>query len=151
MDLTQAIYDALSGDATLVALLATYGSDSPPAPAIFTSWPVPANATRPYIVSAGETGVSNFDELAPTGGESPPTHLGLDALRDVHCYADNDGSASTIEAIARRIRKVLHRTALTVPNGSHIMTQCVSGPVLAPTDDSLVGRMLTFRIVAMEK
>ena len=47
---TEAIYDALAGDATLVAMLATYGGE----PAIFTTDPAPGDAELPYIVSAGE-------------------------------------------------------------------------------------------------
>jgi len=142
MNITQAIYDKLAGDSILTGLLATYGSDSPPAPAIFTMFPVPPDAARPYIFTEGEDAVGNFDELA---GD-----LGLDVIRSVAAYADNTGSALPIEAIARRIRTVLHRQSLVIPNGSHVQTICVSGPVVAPTDDTLVGRLLSFRIVAME-
>jgi len=142
MDITQGIYDKLAGDSVLTGLLATYGSDSPPAPAIFTSFPVPPDAVRPFIFTEGEVAAGGFDELA---GD-----LGLDVIRDVAAYANNTGSALAIEAIAQRIRTVLHRQPLTIPNGSHVMTICVSGPVVAPTDDTLVGRLLSFRIVAME-
>ena len=147
MNITKAIYDKLSADATLSALIATYGGGSP---AIFTSWPVPADANTPYVISAGEIDVNSFDELAPNSGDSPPLHFGLDVQRDIFCYANNTGSSLAIEVIARRIRSLLHRQSLTIPDGSHVMTQCVAGPVHAPTDNSLVGRMSTFRIVAME-
>jgi len=147
VDLTQAIYDALSGDATLVSLLSTYGGASPSAPAIFTEWPVPEDAARPYVVSEGEVVAVPFDELSDGG--SPTYHLGIDVLRDVYVFTDKR-SGDDVEAIARRIRTVLHKQPLTIPDGSHIMTRCVSGPVPAPTDDTLRGRVLTFRIVAME-
>ncbi|MCH7601236.1 MAG: hypothetical protein IIB54_00575 [Planctomycetes bacterium] len=64
--------------------------------------------------------------------------------------ADNTGSDADIETIAERIRAVLHRTSLALPVGTHVMTQCIDGPTVAETDDSLTGRRLTFRITLME-
>lgn len=142
MDVTQAIYDKLTGDATLVALLAQYPSGSPQNPAVFTSWPVPPDATRPYIYTRGSVADIHFDEIN--------TNLGRDVTRDVTVIADNTGSDSAVETIAERIRVVLHRQPLTIPDGTHIMTQCIGGPAVAATDDSLTGRQLTFRIVAMQ-
>jgi hypothetical protein len=142
MDITQAIYNKLTADAALVGLIANYPSGSPGNPAIFTSWPVPPDAGRPYVFTRGEVTARHFDELA--------SNLGLDVQRDVSVIADNTGSDANVEAIARRVRAVLHRQPLTIPNGSHVMTQCTNGPVPAETDDTLTGRQLTFRIVAME-
>ena len=142
MDITQALYDKLSGDAALVALIANYPSGSPQSPAIFTGWPVPPDATRPYIFTRGNVGVSSFDELASA--------LGQQITRDVTAIADNTGSDADIETIAERIRALLHRTSLTLPVGTHVMTQCIDGPSVAETDDTLTERRLTFRITAME-
>jgi hypothetical protein len=142
MDVTQAVYDKLSQDATLVALLATYPTGSPQNPAIFTAWPVPPDASRPYVYSRGSVADVHFDEIN--------TNLGRDIIRDVTCIADNTGSDSAIEAIAERIRTVLHRQPLTVPGGTHVMSQCIGGPSVAETDDSLTGRQLSIRIVTME-
>jgi len=142
MDITQAIYNKLSADATLAALIADYPSGSPASPAIFTGWPVPKDATRPYIFTRGAVSVSSFDELASA--------LGQDITRDITAVADNTGSDAAIETIAERIRALLHRTSLTLPVGTHVMTQCINGPTVAETDDTLTGRRLTFRIVAME-
>ena len=142
MDITQAIYDKLVGDPTLVSLLASYGGGSPTEPAIFTGWPVPPDADRPYFFTRGNVAVASFDELASL--------LGQAITRDVTAIANNTGSDAAIETIAERIRAVLHRTSLTLPVGTHIMTQCIGGPAVAETDDSLTGRRLTFRIVAME-
>ena len=58
MDITQAIYDKLTGDATLVGLIANYPSGSPGNPAVFTGWPVPPDAARPYVFSRGEVDAS---------------------------------------------------------------------------------------------
>ena len=141
MDITQAIYHTLSSDVALTALLASYGGGSPEAPAIFTAWPVPSDATTPYLVSVGNVSVTPFDELS--------SDLGMEILRDVYVYCENNGSDSTVESISRLVRASLHRQSLTIPNGSHIMTQCVGGPIPSQTDETLVGRVLTFRIVAM--
>ena len=46
--LTQAIYNQLKADATLVAALASYQGG----PAIITADPVPYDVPRPYIVTA---------------------------------------------------------------------------------------------------
>lgn len=142
MDITRAIYSKLTGDATLVGLIANYPAGSPGNPAIFTGWPVPPDATRPYVFSRGEVSTRAFDEIN--------TDLGLDLLRDVFVIADNTGSELAVEAIARQVRTALHRQSLTIPDGRHVMTQCISGPFVAETDASLTGRGLTFRIVAME-
>ena len=142
MDITQAVYDKLSQDATLVALLATYPTGSPQNPAIFTAWPIPPDATRPYVYSRGSVSDVHFDEIN--------TNLGRDIIRDVTCIADNTGSDAAIETIAERIRTILHRQPLTVPNGTHVMSQCIGGPSVAETDDSLTGRQLSIRIVTME-
>ncbi len=142
MDLTQAIYNKLSTDATLVALLANYPSGSPQSPAVFTGWPVPPDAERPYIFTRGNTSDTPWDELAD--------NLGRQVIRDVTVIADNTGTDDDIEIIAERIRALLHRQSLTLPVGTHVMTQCIDGPTVAETDDSLTGRRLTFRITAME-
>jgi len=143
MDLTQGIYDKLTGDATLLGLIATYdAAGSPSAPAIFTAWPVPPDATRPYVYTRGQVADGHFDEIN--------TNLGRDVIRDVTVIADNTGSDDAVETIAERIRTLMHRQAMTIPDGSHIMTICIGGPAPAETDDSLTGRHLSFRIVAME-
>lgn len=151
MDITQALYDKLTGDATLVALLSSYpASGSPQKPAVFTGWPVPPDAERPYVFSRGHVSDIHFDELAPNaayGGTAK--HLGRDITRDIAVICDNTGSETEVETIAERVRALLHRSSLSIPDGSCVMLQC-AGPVMAETDDSLTGRMLSLRIVAME-
>lgn len=143
MDITQGFYDKLVGDATLLGLIASYApAGSPTAPAIFTAWPVPPDAARPYVFTRGQVSDVHFDEIN--------TNFGRDVLRDVTVIADNTGSSSDVETIAERIRTLMHRQSMTIPDGDHIMTICIGGPVPAETDDSLTGRRLTFRIVVME-
>ena len=133
--LTAAIYDKLAGDLTLASLLATYDGE----PAIFTVDPVPGNATLPYIVTTGEVSQSPFD-TKQTRGRS--------LIRDVRCYADADGSAIAIEAIAERVRALLHRQALTISGFSWMVSDC-SGPITAD-DIDVYGRILSLSVIAQE-
>jgi len=133
--LTAALYDLLAGDATLTALLSTYGS----APAIFTTDPAPGDAALPYIVSAGEVSQGPFDTK---------TTRGRDILRDVRCYASASGSAVTVEAIAERVRALLHRQELTIAGFTWIWASC-SGPIGADETDAY-GRIISVRFVMEE-
>lgn len=143
MDFTQAIYDKIVGDATIASLVARYPSGSPSNLAVFTGWPVPSDATRPYIFSRGEVAQAPFDDLGSANGR--------DVLRDVFVIDDNGGSENAVETLAEAVRATLHRQKLTFPGAvGNVMTICVAGPFVAETDNSLTGRGLTFRIVAKE-
>ncbi len=131
--LTAAIYDKLANDATLTAMLATYGD----LPAIFTTDPVPGSAELPYIVTAGEVSQSPFDTKQTRG---------RNAIRDVRCYAAADGSAVLIEAIAERVRALLHRQALTIDGFSWMLSDC-TGPIVAD-DDEVYGRIVSVGVIA---
>ena len=133
--LTQAIYDKLSADATLVALLADYRGG----PAIFTTDPPPGDATLPYIVSAGDVTQVPFDTK---------TTLGREVFRDVRCYAEADGSAVVVEEIAERVRELLHRQALVVTGFVWFLAEC-TGPWTADDDDAY-GRIVTIRTMVEE-
>lgn len=133
---TAAIYERLTEDATLVGLLATYGG----APAVFTADPAPGDATLPYIVSAGQVSDVAFDTK---------TTRGRDVQRDVRCYAEIGGSVATIEAIAERVRELLHRHALVVDGYETWIAQC-SGPIQAD-EEAAYGRVVTVRLVMVER
>jgi hypothetical protein len=135
MNLTAALYDHLSGDATLVALLAAYKGS----PAIFTTDPAPGDAAKPYVVSAGEITHLPFDTK---------TGQGREVMRDVRCYAEADGSAVVVEAIAERVRALLHRQALSV-SGFRWLLSSVTGPVVADERD-VYGRIVTVMCKLME-
>lgn len=129
--LTQAIYDTLAGDAALVALLSTYEGS----PAVFTTDPGPGDAALPYIITAGEVAQSPWDTK---------TTRGRVATRDVRCYAAASGSAATVEAIAERVRALLHRQTLAIADFEWIMAEC-SGPIAADEQDAY-GRIVTIRM-----
>lgn len=133
--LTQAIYDRLTADATLAALLNTYGG----APAVFTTDPAPGDAELPYIVTAGDAVDASFDTKTCTGRE---------IWRDVRCYAADDGSAIVVEQMAERVRELLHRAPLTVSGWCVFVAEC-SGPVVADEQGSY-GRVVTVRMKMLE-
>lgn len=133
--LTAAIYDKLAGDTTLVDLLSTYKGS----PAIFTTDPAPGDAELPYIVTAGEVSQAPFDTK---------TTRGRDLIRDVRCYAAADGSAVVIEAIAERVRALLHRQPLNI-NGFKWILSNVSGPIVADERD-VYGRVISVSLIATE-
>jgi hypothetical protein len=135
VNLTEALYDRLTGDATLAGLLATYRGD----PAVFTTDPAPGDADLPYIVTAGHVSDEPFDTKTTRGRE---------VYRDVRCYAAADGSAVTVEAMAERVRALLHRYELLVTDFVVWLAEC-SGPVVADEQDAY-GRVLTIRLVMEE-
>ena len=133
--LSEAIYDLMTGDATLVGLLATYRDGA----AFFTTDPPPGDATKPYGVSAGEVATSPWDTKTTEGRE---------VYRDVRFYTDAGGSAVTVEALAERARALLHRQTLIVDGFSVIVAEC-SGPVQADEPDAY-GRIVTIRFIMEE-
>jgi len=135
MTITEGLYDRLAADGTLTALLATYNG----APAIFTTEPAPGDATLPYLVTAGAVAVAPFDTK---------TTRGRTVTRDVRCYADADGSAATVEAIAARVRTLLHRQTLPVDGYTFVMAEC-AGPVQADEQD-VYGRVVTVSVTIEE-
>jgi len=135
MDLTQAFADRLN-DPTLNAMLAIYRGD----PAVFTNDHVPTDATLPFLVTAGEIGAAPFDTKTSTG---------RDVLRDIGCYAEDDGSPAVVEAIAERVRVLFHRHRLTV-SGGHTIIAAADPPIKAPTEDGIVGRIVQVRLVVMD-
>lgn len=134
--LTAAIYDQLSGDATLIAMLATYKGS----PAVFTSDPAPGDAGLPHIVTAGEVSQAPFDTK---------TTQGRNAIRDVRCYDAAGGSPIVIEAIAERVRAILHRQALSINGYQWIISDCF-GPIVADERD-FYGRIISLSLTAQEE
>jgi len=132
--LTQAIYSTLAADSALSAMLASYGGG----PAIITADPVPYDVPRPYVVTAQPLNDQPFD------GKN--TVLGHTIRQDVRVVADATGSSQQIEAIAERVRALLHRQALAVAGFTMIVSD-VSGPVAAPSDPRIMMLSLNARFV----
>ncbi len=135
MNLTEAIYARLSGDASLVSLLASYRG----APAIFTPDPVPDDAEMPYIASPGDVTASPYDTK---------TSRGRQVTRDVRCYEPAAGSVVVVEQIAERVRALLHRYRLEV-DGFSVIVAVASGPTQADEPDAY-GRIVSVRYILMQ-
>ena len=133
--LTQGIYDYLSTDLPLVAMLASYEG----APAIFTIDPVPGDAVLPYLVSSGDVADTSFDTKLD---------LGRRIWRDVRCYATADGDSIPVELIAERVRALLHRHRLVVAGYGTLVAEC-SGPVTRNEQD-VYGRIVSVKLIMME-
>lgn len=133
--MTAALYDRLAGDATLTALLATYRGE----PGIFTVDPAPPDAALPYIVTAGNV-VDNAWDTKTTRGRQ--------VWRDVRCYAPATGSSATVEAIAERVRALLHRHYLEVDDHVTYLAE-TAGPI-ALGDSEAYGRIITVRLTIGE-
>ena len=133
--LTQAIYNKLAGDPTLVGMLPSYNGE----PNIFTVDPVPGDVVTPYIVTAGEASQAPWDTK---------NSRGRDVIRDVRCYADATGSVVIIENIAERVRALLHRQALTIGGFTWVISDC-SGPIVAD-EAGYYGRIISLSLKAQE-
>jgi len=132
--LTKALYERLAGDATLQGMLGTYRGQ----PAIFTA-PPPGDAdgdAYPMIVTMGA--ISD----AP---DDTKTSRGREVQREITCYALADGTMAVVEAVAERVRKLLHRQPLAV-EGWQVWLAEVSGPTLAETSETVYGLALTVRL-----
>ena len=134
--LTAAIAARLGGDPELASLLATYRGG----PAVFTIDPAPEDAELPYIVTAGEVTQTPADTK---------TGRGRQVWRDVRCYAPADGSAVTVEAMAERVRTLLHRSSALDIDGFRVTVAECSGPVAADELDAY-GRIVTVRLIMRE-
>ncbi len=125
----------LRGDAELAALLSVYRG----VPAVFTTDPPPGDARLPYIMTTGEVACTADDTK---------TGCGRVVMRDVRCYAEADGSAVTVEAMAERVRQLFHRRPPAVDGYQVLVAEC-SGPVVADEPDCY-GRVVTVRLTMRE-
>lgn len=133
--ITDVIHSVLSGDPTLAALLTDYRGD----PAVFTTDPVPGDAVLPYVVTAGNMSDAPFDTK---------TSRGNTIFRDVRCYTAAGGGAVQVEAIADRVRVLLHRQALVIPGYQWIWSEC-SGPIAADEQDAYA-RIVTVKMTIVK-
>jgi len=131
----KAVYDTLSQDVTLIGMLSSYETK----PAIFTTDPAPGDASLPYIVAATVPVSTAFDTK---------TTRGRLVWLDVRCYAAALGSAKVVNAIAERVRYLLHRQPLLISGHVWIWSEC-TGPINSDESDAY-GRIVTVQILADE-
>lgn len=138
---TNAIHDLLAADGTLTALLSTFTPRGASGiPALFSTDPVPEAAELPYVVLTGVVSDEEFDTKGSIAGR--------DVLFDIRCYTAASGSVSAVDAIAERVRTLLHRQQVSVSGLGWVET-IVSGPIVANEDD-VYGRILTARLLYSE-
>ena len=137
MDISSADVAKLAAASSVTDLLTTYKS----LPAIFSTWPVPLDCGLPYIITAGNISDTPWDDMDGS--------VGRDVTRDVWCVASTDAGLVS-ETLAEAVRAALHNQSLTITGADHVLMTCI-GATVAPTDPSLSGRVLTFRIIATEE
>ena len=130
MDIITAVFDRLSADLTLTAMLGTFKG----APCVFTDPLVPEKAPRPYVWIS-----------APLRNRSWDTKLsrGRQVSFEIWCVVDNKGSTLVVDDIAERVLELLQRERLTLDSAQHVIVAEVEGPVGLDTDETVVGRKLT--------
>lgn len=140
MDYVASLFDALSADATLTALLDTFDGG----PAIFTGESIPPEdvfpiSAKPYVwIHPTPVSAENVDTLS-----SVARLLDL----DVCLYALTSESSGALHAAAERARVVLHRVTLPAASGESPPFCTVSGPLPAPTSEATIsGRRLAARL-----
>lgn len=135
MNLDAGIYNHLAGDFDLTSMLNLYKDH----PAIFVESPVPDEVLLPYVVVNSVSDVP-LDTLAEEGRQ---------VTRDIACYARYTGSSLEITTITERVRELFHRQQITVSGYSNFITT-VAGVNIAPTDRTVVGRIVSVRF-SLEK
>ena len=131
----KAVYEVLTADNTLTAMLGTYEGDA----AIFTTDPAPGDAVLPYIVAASVPVQTPFDSKQTRGRT---------AWIDIRCYTGATGSAQAVDAIAERVRALLHREPLLIDDHIWLWSEC-TGPVSA-NEAEAYGRIVTLKVTFEE-
>lgn len=132
MNVTQdALFDTLVALSSLTSLLSTYQS----VPAIFTRRPVPDSADYIYVTISDAVADEPWDTKTTTGRQ---------ALHDIGVYGAADGDPTNVQLAAELIRDALHRNPVTVSGYGNLIA-VVSGPVTAPAEDDVYGRIVSVR------
>lgn len=141
LDIQGAVWSRLSADATLLALLASYGVGK-----AVVSDPVPDDLlvtdTKPICIVS-----------APLSNEADDSFT--EDLRradlSVRLYHKPTGSSLPLEQAAERVRMLIKTWPAGAITGGTLLAATVSGPVVGPTDDpSLDGRVITARLIIQE-
>jgi hypothetical protein len=134
MDVSEAIFAKLAATSAVTDIVSTFSG----APSIFNGWPAPREALRPYLLIEPLMDVPWDDAI----------EQGRAATYTISAYADA-ATGNTLFVLTEAVRAALHKQALAITGARFVLARC-TGVVVAPTDDTLSGRELTFRILAME-
>lgn len=127
-----AIFDRLAGAASVTARIGTFKG----VPAIFSRQPIPPTASGTYIVIPDAIG----DDA---GVGDTKTTLGRDVAHDLGIYADETGDPAAVEQLAEIVRDLFHREPLIVDGYGSALVSRVSGPIEAPAEPEIYGRIVT--------
>lgn len=133
-----ALYAVLNGDATLLALLPSGG--------VYDD--VPVNTLAPFV-AFGEWTENAEDTL-----ESDNAGIGSDCTITIHAYTDENvtgGKYSSVQAIASRVKVLLHDATLTITGWSSVLCLFEGSVTMRDTDDHDRPKrhcISTYRIVA---
>lgn len=131
------IYEALVALSGVASAMSTFKG----LPAIFTDDEVPGKAQFPYTHIRPAMLNEPWDTKNVTFGR-------LVAI-DVAVYQANTGDSSLCDDVAEIIRNRLHRQAVTISGYGTLIAQA-SGPVQAPTDDQVYGRIVTATVTIIK-
>lgn len=134
--LTEALWARLAGDPVLGSMLATYSG----APAIVTADgdTLLEVLPTPFVILTGSESDLAFDTKDRDGRE---------VIRVVRCYDDANGDVLPVEAIAERVRYLLHRKPVGLADGAYI-AEC-TGPIVTPSSSEFYGREVQLRLVSL--
>jgi len=127
-----ALYQRVLGQTDLTALLATYRG----APAVFLDNHVPGDAARPYLYSP-----PNIVDV-PFEAKNSATWGGREFHRDWTLVFDRTASPALLETAAEMLRALFHRHRLVIA-GYETLISRVTGPIVAPSDETLRALTLT--------
>jgi hypothetical protein len=135
---SDAIFDRLMSSGDLVALLAGFANGK----AIFTQTPIPPGVVPPFIVVP-----EPVDDMA--GAFDTKNSSGREWTRDIGCYMRATGDSSAVDAMAEIVRALFHRKAGEINiAGYGVMVAKASGPIQAPTDNTIYGRIVRVTLAA---
>lgn len=146
MNSTATIFSRLTGDATLVALLASYtpATGGSARAAVFSEF-----APDDFVMSSAQTKPC-LVIAAPTDRQPDATFTENFEIheRQVRGYAYFSGSTAGLDTVMERVVTLFQnaQASLTVTGGTVIGSR-VAGPVGSPTEDTaLIGRRVSLRL-----
>ncbi len=106
-------------------------------PCVFSTWPVPPQAPRPYIYCGG---------IVADAENGTKTEEIRDHMRDVVIVDDASGDESRIDALGEYVRALFNRKPLTISGYANMIAKA-RGPMKHEVDPTLYGRRLELDLI----
>ncbi len=133
---TQAIYSLLAADSTLTALLSRFAG----LPAIFSDPEIPRDASLPWLTLTLVTDVP----------DDTKTFEVRELIYDIGCWTRTQDGLKILDAIAERVRVLLHNTELTIEGWENYLT-LAEGVIMGESDAEITGRIVSVRLNIAEE